>query len=90
MLENTALNSSQENVANKKKKKEKKINDDEYKNFWFLFNVVPCSTVISREEIRLIRIKDFLEVEWRDSNQSRYMKSIRILWRDKVGGRFRW
>lgn len=46
-----------------KQKKRKKINDDEYKNFWFLFNVVPCSTVISREEIRLIRIKDFLEVE---------------------------
>lgn len=38
MLENTALNSNQENVANKKKKK--KINNGEYKNFWFLFNVL--------------------------------------------------
>lgn len=85
MLENTALNSSQENVAYKKE-----INNGEYKNCWFLFNVVPCSNVISREEMRLIRIKDFLEVEWRDSNQSRYMTSIRILWRDKVGGRLCW
>lgn len=49
-----------------------------------------CSNVISREEMRLIRIKDFLKVEWRDLNQSRYMTSIPILWRDKVGGRFRW
>lgn len=37
MLENTALNSNQENVANKKKKK---INNGEYKIFWFLFNVL--------------------------------------------------
>lgn len=37
MLENTALNSNQENVTNKKKKK---INNGEYKNFWFLFNVL--------------------------------------------------
>lgn len=37
MLENTALSSNQENVANKKKKK---INNGEYKNFWFLFNVL--------------------------------------------------
>lgn len=29
--------SSQENVANKR---EKKINNGEYKNFWFLFNVL--------------------------------------------------